>query len=118
MKAILLPVALFLGLSAGAVGFACAASAQEGGASWYASGRQTANGERFRPDGITAAHRHLRFGTRVRVTDRATGRQVTVRINDRGPFVGGRIIDLSRGAARHLGILGRGTARVHLRVLD
>lgn len=90
---------------------------QTGRASWYAMGRRTANGERFLPDGLTAAHRTLRFNTRVDVTDLATGRRVTVRINDRGPFVKGRIIDLSRGAARSLGMIARGTAtvRVHPR---
>lgn len=92
------------------------ASAQEGGASWYGSGRKTANGERFNPHGMTAAHRSLAFGTRVEVTDKRTGRSVVVRINDRGPFVGGRIIDLSRGSARALGM--GGTTLVSLRVIS
>ena len=77
-----------------------------GNASWYASGTRTANGEHFNPNGLTAAHRSLPFGTRVRVTNNATGRSVVVRINDRGPFVGGRQIDLARGAARAIGMGG------------
>ena len=78
-----------------------------GTASYYGPGfhgRRTANGERFNAHGITAAHRSLPFGTQVRVTSVATGRAVTVRINDRGPFTGGRIIDLSAGAARAIGL--------------
>lgn len=86
-------------------------------ASYYGtkSGSRTASGERFRPDGLTAASRTLPFGALVLVTDVATGRRVTVRINDRGPYVRGRMIDLSRGAARRLGIIGRGVARVCIR---
>lgn len=99
-----------------------AALAQCGTASWYHEGARTANGERYRPDGITAAHRTLPFGTRVLVRNQRTGRTVTVRINDRGPFIRGRIIDLSRGAQRVIGmdglasvclaVLGRGETRV------
>ncbi|MDR3473307.1 MAG: septal ring lytic transglycosylase RlpA family protein [Devosia sp.] len=93
-----------------------AAPPQCGIASFYGqeSGHRTANGEAFDGTGMTAAHRSLPFGTIVVVTDMATGRHVTVRINDRGPFVRGRILDLSRAAARRLGIIGRGTARVCL----
>lgn len=72
-------------------------------ASWYGPGfhgRLTANGERFNQDGLTAAHKSLPFGTRVRVTNLANGRSVVVRINDRGPYVAGRSLDLARGAAR------------------
>lgn len=83
-----------------------AARAQCGVASWYHEGARTANGERYRPDGITAAHRTLPFGTRVQVRNQRTGRSITVRINDRGPFIRGRIIDLSRGASRALGMGG------------
>ncbi|GEP11836.1 septal ring lytic transglycosylase RlpA family protein [Methylobacterium gnaphalii] len=82
-------------------------------ASWYGAetcrGKRdcrTANGERFAPGGLTAAHRSLPFGTRLRVTNHATGRSVVVRINDRGPFIRGRSIDLSRGAARAIGCAG------------
>jgi peptidoglycan lytic transglycosylase len=80
-------------------------SAQSGVASVYAySGGRTASGERASPGALTAAHRTLPFGTRVRVTNRNNGRSVVVRINDRGPFVRGRIIDLTPAAARALGI--------------
>ena len=94
-----------------------AAGAQTGMASWYKMGRVTANGERYRPMGLTAAHRHLKFGTLVRVTNLRTGRSVVVRINDRGPFAGGRIIDLSLGAARVIGLHKSGVAKVQVVVL-
>lgn len=83
--------------------------ASGGNASWYGPGFQghrTASGERFNSGGLTAAHRSLPFGTRVRVTNNVTGRSVVVRINDRGPFVGGRQIDLAAGAARAIGMSG------------
>lgn len=85
-----------------------AAGAECGKASWYGSesGSRTANGERFDGTGMTAAHRSLPFGTILRVTDQATGRSVVVRVNDRGPFVRGRILDLSRAAAHKLGVEG------------
>jgi rare lipoprotein A len=92
------------------------AAAQVGMASYYKHGRKTASGERFNPNGLTAAHRTLRFGTRVRVTHIKTGRSVVVRINDRGPFVRGRIIDLAYGAARAVGL--RGTSKVDLVILE
>jgi uncharacterized protein YjbI with pentapeptide repeats len=87
-------------------------------ASYYGkelAGRRTASGEKFNPSGMTAAHRTLPFGTRVRVTHPRNGRSVTVRINDRGPFIKGRSIDLSAGAAAAIGM--GGTGRVHLKVL-
>jgi rare lipoprotein A len=90
---------------------------QEGVASWYGAthqGRITANGERFDMESMTAAHRTLRFGTIVRVTNLATGRMVKVRINDRGPYVGARVIDLSASAARNLDMAQKGTARVRI----
>jgi rare lipoprotein A len=90
------------------------ASAQDGVASIY-SGERTANGEYASAGGLTAAHKSLPFGTRVRVTNHQTGRSVVVRINDRGPFVRGRVIDLSPAAARALGI--DGLASVSLSVL-
>ena len=80
-------------------------------------GPQTANGERYNPGGYTAAHRSLPFGTRVRVTSARTGRSVVVRINDRGPFVGGRSLDLSTGAARAIGLTDSGVGTVHMDVL-
>ena len=84
-------------------------------ASYYGkgfAGKPTASGETFNPNEMTAAHRTLPFGTMVRVTDAATGKSVDVRINDRGPFHGNREIDLSEGAARKLGMIGSGTAKV------
>lgn len=91
-----------------------------GDASFYArkfEGRRTASGERYDPAELTAAHRTLDFGTRVRVTRLDDGRQVEVRINDRGPWVDGRVIDLSRRAAEKLDIVRAGTARVRVEVL-
>ena len=82
-----------------------AASAQSGIASIYSGGR-TANGERASAGGLTAAHKSLPFGTLVRVTNKSSGRSVVVRINDRGPFVRGRIIDVTPAAARALGFSG------------
>jgi len=97
------------------------ADSQVGMASYYAGahqGRRTANGERFDMHALTAAHRTLPFGTRVEVTNLENGRSVVVRINDRGPYVEGRVIDLSQAAARELRFLGRGTTRVRLKVLS
>jgi rare lipoprotein A len=89
------------------LGFTFSASAQTGIASVYAySGERTANGERASPGGLTAAHKTLPFGTLVRVTDNRSGRSVVVRINDRGPFVRGRIIDLTPAGAHALGFSG------------
>lgn len=96
-------------------------SYQNGVASWYGPkfhGRQTANGERYDMDKLTAAHRTLPFNTYVRVLNRDNGREVTVRINDRGPFARGRVIDLSRAAAKKIGMIGPGTARVSLVILS
>ena len=90
---------------------------QIGMASWYGAwhrGRATANGEPFDDHAFTAAHRSLPFGTVLRVTNLATGRVVTVRINDRGPYVQGRILDLSGAAAKALGITRGGLARVRI----
>lgn len=87
-------------------------------ASFYWQGKQTASGERFNPDGMTAAHRTLPFGTKVHVRNPANGRSVTVRITDRGPFIRGRGLDLSRGAARQLGMLGQGVARLDMAVTN
>ncbi|MBF2022509.1 MAG: septal ring lytic transglycosylase RlpA family protein [Hydrococcus sp. C42_A2020_068] len=91
-----------------------------GMASWYGPGfhgRQTANGERFNQNDLTAAHRSLPFGTKVRVTNMNNGRSVIVRINDRGPFVGGRAIDLSAAAARAIGLHRSGVGPVNLEIL-
>ena len=86
-------------------------------ASYYGQGEVTATGERFDPSGMTAAHRTLPFGTRVRVTRVDTGNSIVVRINDRGPFKPGRVIDLSEGAAENLGITRIGLAQVRLEIL-
>jgi rare lipoprotein A len=87
-------------------------------ASYYRHHTRTASGERFDERELTAAHRSLPFGTRVRVTSVATGRSVTVRVNDRGPFVPGRIVDLSYSAAEELGMVGRGVTKVKLDVVQ
>jgi rare lipoprotein A len=90
-----------------------------GMASYYGSesGSRTATGERFNPYALTAAHRTLPFGTKIRVTNLWNGRSVILRINDRGPFIRGRIIDVSYGAARKLGMIGSGVASVKIEVL-
>jgi rare lipoprotein A len=87
---------------------------QVGHASWYALTSQTASGERMNPNELTAAHRSLPFGTKVLVENLNNGRSVVVRINDRGPFIGGRIIDLSKAAAAQIGMIGSGTAKVRV----
>ena len=98
--------------------FSCTAlqaQTQSGNASFYAkkfTGRRTANGERMHHDSLTCAHRTYPFGTLLRVTNPANGKQVIVRVTDRGPYVKGRIIDLSARAAREIGILAQGIAPV------
>ena len=92
----------------------------EGRASYYGAelaGRPTASGERFDPGEMTAAHPSLPFGTRLRVTNLRNGKSVVVRINDRGPFGHGRVLDLSYAAAEVIGMIRRGTARVKMEVL-
>ncbi|MBS3736623.1 MAG: septal ring lytic transglycosylase RlpA family protein [Candidatus Bipolaricaulota bacterium] len=93
---------------------------QTGTASWYGpnfQGNPTANGEVFDMNELTAAHKSLPFNTRVKVVDLSSGNEVVVRINDRGPFIKGRIIDLSRRAAEKLGIIDSGTAKVGLKIV-
>lgn len=93
---------------------------QTGIASWYGPGfhgEPTASGETYDQESMTAAHRSLPLGTRIRVTVSATGRSTRLRVNDRGPFVDDRILDVSRAAARRLGFLREGTARIRLEVL-
>ena len=92
--------------------------ASHGLASFYTEGTQTANGEKFDTQELTAAHRTLPFGTRLRVTNVTTGRSVTVRVNDRGPFVPGRVVDVSYAAAETLGMVGGGVAKVKLDVVQ
>ncbi|MDT8436287.1 MAG: septal ring lytic transglycosylase RlpA family protein [Gemmatimonadota bacterium] len=94
---------------------------EEGEASWYGPGfhgRRTASGEVYDMEAMTAAHRRLPFGTRVEVRNLDNGRRTVVRINDRGPFAGGRILDLSRAAARELGVIGPGVSRVRLTLAE
>ena len=93
----------------------------DGMASYYGNefaGSRTANGERFDPGAMTAAHRSLAFHSRVVVTNLSNGQEVIVRINDRGPWGGKRIIDISHAAARQIGMHRSGTARVKLELLD
>lgn len=93
----------------------------EGGASWYSdalAGRPTASGEPYDPTELIAAHRALPFGTRLRVTNLANGRDVEVRVVDRGPFIAGRDVDLSRRAAEQIGIIRAGHGRVRIEVLE
>ncbi|WP_170304743.1 septal ring lytic transglycosylase RlpA family protein [Croceicoccus estronivorus] len=92
-----------------------------GMASWYGpkfAGRRTASGEVFDPSELTAAHRTLPFGSRVLVTNEESGQSVIVRINDRGPWSGGRVIDVSQAAARQIGLIGPGHGEVSLTLLD
>lgn len=96
------------------------ANSVDGNASWYGpgfDGRLTANGETFNQQEMTAAHPHLEFGTKVKVTNLQNGRSVVVRINDRGPFISDRIIDLSAAAARALNMISSGVAPVRLTIL-
>jgi rare lipoprotein A len=90
-------------------------------ASYYANsfaGKRTANGETFNPGNLTAAHRTARFGSHIRVTHMGNGKSVIVRVNDRGPFVRSRIIDLSYAAAKSIGLHRSGTARVSLSLVN
>jgi rare lipoprotein A len=94
---------------------------QKGVASYYSDklhGRKTASGERYNKKAMTAAHRKLPFDTQVKVTNARTGQSVVVRINDRGPFTKGRVIDVSRAAAAQIGMLSSGTADVVIEVLE
>lgn len=116
MKRLAICLSLLL-LSAAA---AFAADTEAGYASWYTSdvpGALTANGDTFDPNSMSAAHKTLKFGTRVQVTNRITGKSIEVRINDRGPYVDGRIIDLTPKAAEELGMKDDGVAPVTLSVL-
>jgi rare lipoprotein A len=92
--------------------------ASHGIASFYTEGTKTASGEKFNTLELTAAHPTLPFGTRLRVTNVASGRSVTVRVNDRGPYVQGRVVDVSYSAADALGMVGRGVANVKLDVVQ
>jgi peptidoglycan lytic transglycosylase len=121
MKSLVLSFALVLGMAAPAAAAvnpkASAKSGQTGVASYYWQPQALASGGRFNPNAMTAAHKTLPFGTRVRVKHLGSGRSVDVVINDRGPYVGGRIIDLSKAAAGKLGMTGQGVARVSMTVV-
>jgi rare lipoprotein A len=93
-------------------------AASQGLASFYTEGTQTASGEKFNTLEMTAAHPTLPFGTKLRVTDVGSGRSVTVRVNDRGPYIRGRIVDVSYSAANALGMVGKGVANVKLDVVQ
>jgi rare lipoprotein A len=92
--------------------------ASVGVASFYTEGARTANGERLNPNALTAAHPSLPFGTRLRITSVASGRSVIVRVNDRGPFIKGRAVDVSYSAAKELGMTERGVAKVKMEVVE
>ena len=93
-------------------------TASHGVASYYTEGTKTASGEKFNTLEMTAAHPTLPFGTKVRVTNLSSGKSVTVRVNDRGPYVQGRIVDVSYSAADALGMVGKGVAKVKLDVVQ
>jgi rare lipoprotein A len=127
MKSFVLPFALVLGMAVPAAASvnsnadrgASSGSRhdQTGIASYYWQPQALASGGRFDPNAMTAAHKTLPFGTRVRVKHLGNGRSVDVQINDRGPYVAGRIIDLSKAAAGKIGMTGQGIARVSMTVL-
>ncbi len=115
---VLIAAPLLIGTETTAAG--PANQAQSGMASYYHDrfqGRRTASGARYDKGTLSAAHKTLPLGTRVRVTDTRSGRSVVVRVNDRGPYHGGRIIDLSRAAANQIGLTSKGVGRVTLQVL-
>ena len=110
--------ALSIALTALALSLSLSASAEV--ASWYGpgfQGRHTANGERFDQNALTCAHRRYSFNTKVRVTNLRNGKSVVCRINDRGPYIRGRSIDLSKAAAARIGMISTGTARVRIEVI-
>lgn len=120
LLALLLAI-LYSGCSAHRYASTGPGTTQRGLASWYGPkfhGRATASGEIFNMHGLTAAHRDLPLGSMIEVTHLDTGRQITVRVNDRGPFVRGRILDLSYGAAQKLGMVKAGVAQIELRVVS
>jgi len=119
VTAALAALLLFVGLRAEAG--VSVGHTQSGVASYYHDrfqGRKTASGARYNKNALSAAHKTLPLGTRVEVTNPRTGKRVVVRINDRGPYVKGRVIDLSRAAARKLGLISKGVMRVKLKVLS
>ena len=117
MRGCAVAVAVAATLLVGGQAKAGSAIQQVGLASWYKMGNRTASGESYDPKGITAAHPSLPFDTKVRVTNASSGESVVVRINDRGPFTGDRIIDLSQGAAQAIDLVKAGVAKVKIEVL-
>ena len=116
MKLVLLLFPLIAGLAV--LRAEDSSKSESGVASWYGhESSRTASGEQYNPMGLTAAHRSLPFGTMVRVKNVSTGRCCTVRINDRGPFKRGRVIDVTKRAAEELGMIHSGTAKVELAVV-
>lgn len=85
--------------------------------SWYQHGKKTASGQRFDPNGLSAAHRTLPFGTKLRLTNPNNGKSIIVTVNDRGPFIRGTGLDVSRGAAQQLGFIRQGKTRLQMQVL-
>ena len=121
MKLYRFMVAMLLCVIQGMPQVASAAAVQEGEASYYAdslNGKKTASGELYDKSALSAAHRSLPFGTKVKVTYLETGQSVVVVINDRGPYAMGRIIDLSAAAARQIGLIDAGHGRVRLETID
>lgn len=113
LKHIVVAAALVSGCMSFVTGQSIAAGNQCGGASWYSlPGQTTASGAKMNPSAMTAAHKTLPLGSVVKVVDQGTGKSVTVTINDRGPFIKGRIIDLSKGAASKLGFMNAGVTKV------
>ena len=112
-----LALASLVTAASSAVSFNEAEAAGCGGASWYALTSRTASGERMNPGLMTAAHKSLRFGTKVKVTNSRNGKSVVVRINDRGPFVRGRVIDLSKAAASQIGMIRSGHAKICYQII-
>lgn len=107
------PTAAFAAAAAAFLALSAApAAAQCGSASWYALTSKTASGERMNPAAMTAAHRSLPFGAKMKVTNQRNGRSVIVRINDRGPFIKGRVLDLSKAAALQLGFIRAGHTKI------
>ncbi|MCQ2005633.1 septal ring lytic transglycosylase RlpA family protein [Rhizobium sp. NRK18] len=97
---------------------ATSAASQCGKASWYALHSKTASGERMNPSAFTAAHRKLKFGTKLKVTNAKNGKSVIVRVNDRGPFIRGRVMDLSKGAAQNIGMVSSGVAKICYDIIE
>lgn len=108
---------IIAGLIAASLAGTVTAHAATGLASYYKIGSRTANGERYNPQGLTAAHRKLPFGTILKVTNLRNGKSVIVRVNDRGPFIGQRVLDLSLGAARVIGLHRAGVGKVRFDVV-